>query len=253
MHCVVGMLCLLALGATAAPTATKILDDLPKCMATDDQLGECVKQIFNTLTPRLKDGNPDLKIPPYEPFNLNRTSFQYSSGTANGRITVRNAKIYGFSANTAKDVSVKVNKDKVKLRLVTYMPKLNIVGSYKADLQVNQLQLKPKGDFNVTLKDVETTTLTDGEIYTKDGHRYFRLKNIDTKPKIGDLVIKANGIFADPELDQIALNVANQYWRDIYGIMLPETRQYWQPLVLRMFNEALELVPIDQFLNEEQS
>ncbi|KAH8381123.1 hypothetical protein KR200_002530 [Drosophila serrata] len=253
MHCVVGMLCLLALGATAAPTATSILADLPKCAATDDQLGECVKEIFNTLTPRLKDGNPELKIPPYEPFNLNRTSFQYTSGNANGRITVRNAKIYGFSANKAKDVSVKVSKDKVKLRLVTYMPKLNIVGTYKADLQVNQLQLKPKGDFNVTLKDVETTTLTDGEIYTKEGHRYFRLKNIDTKPKIGDLVIKANGIFADPELDQIALNVANQYWRDIYGIMLPETRQYWQPLVLRMFNEALELVPIDQFLPEEQS
>lgn len=51
-------------------------------------------------------------------------------------------------------------------------------------------------------EDVETTTLTDGEIYRKDGHRYFRLKNIDTKPKIGDLVIKANGIFADPELGE---------------------------------------------------
>jgi len=46
------------------------------------------------------------------------------------------------------------------------------------------------------------------------------------------------------------MNVANQYWRDIYGIMLPETRQFWQPLMLRMFNEALELVPIDQFLKE---
>jgi len=44
--------------------------------------------------------------------------------------------------------------------------------------------------------------VTDGEVYEKDGHRFFRLKNIDSKPKIKDLVIKANGIFADPELGE---------------------------------------------------
>ncbi|XP_016972296.1 uncharacterized protein LOC108039720 [Drosophila rhopaloa] len=251
MHYIVGFcLCLLALGVNSAPVDSKFFADLPKCSTDEDQLGECVKEIFNTLTPRLKNGNPELKIEPYEPLILNRTSFQYSSGTVNGRITMRNARIHGFSSNRAKEVSVKVNGDKVKLRFVTQMPMLNIVGSYKADLVVNQLQLKPKGDFNVTLFDVEATTLTDGEIYEKDGHRYFRLKNIDSKPKIRDLKIKANGIFADPELDKIALDVANQYWRDIYGIMLPETRQYWQPLMLRMFNEAFELVPIDQFIKE---
>ncbi|XP_001356131.2 uncharacterized protein Jhbp13 [Drosophila pseudoobscura] len=253
MQYVIGLLCLVAVGVNAAPAASSkyfSANDLPKCSTDEDKLGDCIKEIFNTVTPRLKDGNPELKIPPYEPFHLNRTSFQYSSGTVNGRITVRNAKIYGFAANTAKQVSIKVNGDKVKLRLVTYMPKMNIVGSYKADMQVNQLQLKPKGEFNVTLMDVETTTLTEGELYEKDGHRFLRLTGIETKPKIGDLTIKANGIFPDPELDQIALNVANQYWRDIYGIMLPETRQYWQPLLLRMFNESLELVPIDQFIKE---
>lgn len=171
MYYTIGLLSLLALGCSAAPTDKNYfagryiiysflfslyitfshIEDLPKCSTEEDQLGECVKQLFNTLTPRLKDGNPELRIEPYEPLHLNRTSFQYSSGTVNGRITVRNAKIYGFSSNRAKEVSVKLNGDKVKLRLVTQMPKLNIVGSYKADMQVNQLQLKPKGEFNVTL------------------------------------------------------------------------------------------------------
>ncbi|XP_017075061.1 uncharacterized protein LOC108110493 [Drosophila eugracilis] len=250
MHSIIGLLCLLALGVSAAPTDKDYFADLPKCSTEEDQLGECVKELFNTLTPRLKDGNPELRIEPYEPLRFNRTSFQYTSGTVNGRITVRNAKIYGFAANRAKEVSAKLNGDKVKFRFVTQMPKLNIVGSYKADLQVNQLQLKPKGEFNLTLYDVETKTITDGEIYEKDGHRYFRLTNLDANPKPRDMEIKANGIFEDPELDKVAMNVANQYWRDIYGILLPETRKFWQPLMLRMFNEAFELVPIDQFLKE---
>lgn len=64
---------------------------------------------------------------------------------------MRNAKLSGFSTNIAKEVNVKLKDGKVKLRMVTFMPKLNIAGRYKADLQVNQLQLKPKGEFNVTL------------------------------------------------------------------------------------------------------
>ncbi|XP_030377198.1 uncharacterized protein LOC115626085 [Scaptodrosophila lebanonensis] len=254
MHCTMEKCWLLALMATLAIAAPAnkyfTAKDVPKCAEDDDLVGECIKNIINAMTPRLKDGNPELKQLPYEPFVLNRTTFQYSNGPVNGRITVRNAKIHGFANNKVKDVDLKVDGDKIKVRLVSFLPKINIVGSYKADMQVNSLHLKPKGDFNLTLSDVETTTVTEGEIYKKDGLRFLRLTDIDTNPKIRDLTIKANGIFADPELDEIANTVANQYWRDIYGIMLPETRQYWQPLMLRMLNDALEYVPIDQFIKE---
>lgn len=42
--------------------------------------------------------------------------------------------------------------------------------------------------------------IMDGEIYTKDGLRFLRLKDIEANPTVRDLVIKANGIFPDPEL-----------------------------------------------------
>lgn len=49
--------------------------------------------------------------------------------------------------------------------------------------------------------------------------------------------------------DELALNVANNYWRDIYGVMLPETRKSWAPLMLKLINQGLMMVPIDQFLH----
>lgn len=119
--------------------------------------------------------------------------------------------------------------------------------------------------------DFQNTILTEGEFFTKeDGLRYLRLLDIDAHPKIGDMIIKANGIFPDPELgkyhnnlfmnifkciilfelqsDELALNVANNYWRDIYGVMLPETRKSWAPLMLKLINQGLMTVPVDQFL-----
>ncbi|ALC38394.1 CG5945, partial [Drosophila busckii] len=221
--------------------------DLPKCSENPDEAGDCVKEIMNTLIPRLRMGDPDLKIPSYDPLTIDRMSFQYASGAVSGRISVRNVKLFGFAEHKIDKINIKVNGDKVKLRIVSKLPKMNIVGNYKADMMVNQLQLKPKGNFNVTLFDVENHVSTDGEIYKKDGHRFLRLTDIDASPKIGDMVIKANGIFPDPELDELALNVANSHWRDIYGIILPETRNSWAPLMLRLINEALIHVPLDEF------
>ena len=42
---------------------------------------------------------------------------------------------------------------------------------------------------------------TEGEFFTKaDGLRFLRLVDIEANPKIGNMIIKANGIFPDPEL-----------------------------------------------------
>ncbi|XP_017858748.1 PREDICTED: protein takeout-like [Drosophila arizonae] len=243
-------ICLWASGVYAAPAEPKYLmtNDLPKCPNDADHAGECIKIIMNELIPRLRLGDPELGIEPYDPFVIDRLSFQYSSGAVNGKISVRNVKLYGFAEHKIKDVNVKVKGDKVKLRTVSEIPKMNILGDYKAELQVNSLQLKPKGTFNLTLSDVENRVIMDGEFYTKDGLRFLRLKDIEANPTVRDLVIKANGIFGDPELDELALSVANNYWRDIYGIILPETRQSWAPVMLRLINEALQHVPIDQFI-----
>ncbi|KAH8274029.1 hypothetical protein KR044_008588, partial [Drosophila immigrans] len=224
--------------------------EFEKCPEDVSAAGDCIVNIMNALLPRLRKGDPDLNIPAYDPFLIDKLSFQYSSGAVNGRISVRNVKLYGLDGLKIQKVDVKSDDKKVQLRIYSHQPKMNIIGDYKADMHVNQLQLKPKGKFNLTLFDVQNTVNTEGEIYTKDdGQRFLRLVDIEANPKIGDMIIKANGIFPDPELDEIALNVANNYWRDIYGIILPETRKSWAPLMLRLINQALLKVPIDQFIN----
>ncbi|KAH8403280.1 hypothetical protein KR222_009685, partial [Zaprionus bogoriensis] len=224
--------------------------DLPKCPEDAEQAGDCIVKILNELIPRLRNGLPELSIPPYDPFVMDRLSFQYESGAAKGRISVRDLKIYGFANQKVQQADVQVKGDKVKLRLSTHVPHMNIMGDYKAEMTINMLQLKPKGKFNITINDFHNTITTDGEFFTKegDGRRFLRLTDIDARPKIGDLIIKANGIFPDPELDELALNVANNYWRDIYGVLLPETRKSWAPLMLRLVNQGLMNVPIDQFI-----
>lgn len=59
--------------------------------------------------------------------------------------------------------------------------------------------------------DVENRVVTDGEFYNKDGRRFLRIKDIDVNPKIRDMIIKANGIFPDPELGMCAGCLLTKY------------------------------------------
>lgn len=126
-------------------------EDLAKCPKDAGQAGECIKIIMNELIPRMRLGDPELNIDPYDPLVINRLSFQYTVGPISGKVSVRHVKIYGFGEHKVDKVNVKVNGDKVKVRVVSNMPTMNLLGEYKSELNVNSLQLKPKGIFNLTL------------------------------------------------------------------------------------------------------
>lgn len=127
--------------------------DLPKCPEDISQAGDCIVKIINELIPRVKHGVPELHIPSYDPFVLDRLSFQYASGNVKGRFSVRDLKIYGFANQHMQKAEIQAKGDKVKLKLLSHVPQMNLLGDYKAELMVNSLQLKPKGKFNITISE----------------------------------------------------------------------------------------------------
>ncbi|XP_037960028.1 probable serine/threonine-protein kinase DDB_G0277071 [Teleopsis dalmanni] len=232
--------------------STKYLtaDDVPVCQQSNANLNECVMELFHIMIPRLKDGNKELNIPPIDPFALNRTTFQYTSGAVSGRITMRNAKVFGFSTIRQKSFDLKIRDGKTKVHLVSHVPRISIIGNYKADLAFNNVRIRPRGSFNVTLSNVTINQNAEGVFYEKDNHRFVRLTKFEADPKINDMKFQASGIFPEPTLNELVVNVINQYWRQIMRIMLPETRNYWAPMLLQVLNEALTVVPFDAYIKD---
>jgi len=226
-------------------------DDLPACQYNSANFNDCLLNLFNIMVPRLKDGNPELNIPSLDPFTLNRTTFQYTNGVVSGRIILRNALAYGFSNIQFKTMDMQVNNNEIKLSIKNEAPQVNVIGNYKAEVLINNVRLRPRGTFNITMMNVNIDPSGEGVFYEKNGHRFVRLTKFDADPKIKDFKFTATGIFPDPTLNEIALNVVNQYWRDIFRIFLPETRKYWAPMILRIMNEVLSVVPFDNFVKEK--
>nr|XP_014086183.1 uncharacterized protein LOC106614796 [Bactrocera oleae] len=233
---------------TSKPKKYFTVGNLPVCKQSSPEFNDCVKNLLQKSLQRLKNGDRDLNIPIIDPYRLNRTTFQYTSGTVRGRIIMRDGLTYGFSKMEIKSLDLKINGDKVTMKSLAYVPAITIVGNYKAELILNNIQLRPKGVFNVSLVNVNIDQTYEGNFYEADGHRFVRMLRFDAEPKVGDFKLSATGVFPDPTLNELAVNIVNQYWRRIFQIFLPETRHYWGPLLLQQLNDLMSVVPYDVFV-----
>ncbi|XP_053958617.1 uncharacterized protein LOC128863474 [Anastrepha ludens] len=224
--------------------------DIPTCEQGDININECIKRAFQKLTPRLKDGIKELNIPPMDPFIIERNNIDVSGSFAQGRVQVRNVRVFGISEGDVQKVNFNLDGNNVRMELVTKMPRLYVEGNYKADLKINEVKMTPKGYFNVTMTDLLLSSESEGELYERDGHTYLRLTKFNFEPEIGDMQIYASNLVPDPSLNAVILDFVNQYWRQVYKIMLPQTRDTWEPMFLRVMNLFLGAIPFDLFIKK---
>ncbi|XP_053959986.1 uncharacterized protein LOC128864379 [Anastrepha ludens] len=236
-------------GSTAQPKKYFTLDDnIPVCKNGSPEFNNCVKNLLQVSLLRVQNGDKELNIPVIDPFRLNRTTFQYSNGNVRGRIIMRDALIYGFSKLDIKTLDLKVVDGKITMKALSNVPEIRIVGNYKAEFTLSNVQLRPRGQFNVSLVDVNIGQTYEGGFYDADGHRFVRMTKFDADPKVNDFKFLASGVFPDPTLNELAVNIINQYWRQIFQAFLPETRKYWGPMLLQQINDIMSVVPYDVFV-----
>lgn len=226
---------------------------IPTCSADEANLNECLKDVFQQMIPKLHHGNKELNIPPIDPFALQNTKYDYSNGVLNGRVALKDVKVYGISRSIVKDVRFTLNEDGTHMETDVSAPRLFVEGNYKADMKINDVRMNPKGYFNVTMTGVSFTQTMNGKFETRDGKRYLRVVDFDMDVDIDDMKIYANGLFPDPTLNAIVVDFINQYWREIYKVIIPETKSYWEPLALNAMNEFMLSVPFDKLITKTKN
>ncbi|XP_067621318.1 uncharacterized protein [Eurosta solidaginis] len=224
--------------------------DIPTCEQSDININECIKRSFQDMIPRLKNGIKELNIPPMDPFIIARNNIEVRTGFAQGRVQVRNVRVFGISEGQVQKVDFHLNGNKVRMGLVTQMPRFYVEGNYKADMLINEVKMTPKGYFNVTMTDLLLTSDAEGELYERDGHTYLKLTKFNFDPDIGDMNIYASNLVPDPALNAVILDLVNQYWPQVYKIMIPQTRNTWEPMFLQVTNLFFGAVPFDLMIKK---
>lgn len=90
-----------------------------------------------------------------------------------------------------------------------------------------------------------------GAVETINGEDYMMIKEVDVKPRIGNMHYYATGLFPDPDVNQFTVEFINQNWAYLVDQFFPVTKQAWEPIMLEMTNNIFGKVPFRRLMPKE--
>lgn len=72
------------------------------------------------------------------------------------------------------------------------------------------------------------------------------MRKIDLKPEIGKLTTNFDGLFPDPALNQVAVELVNNNWQAMYKVMVDQAKEIWEPFMLQQANAFFSVISYDK-------
>jgi len=221
------------------------------CKRNNPDFNGCIKKTLQDLLPKFKNGIPELNIASLDPFFLDEYLLNYEAGDIAGKALFKNVYTHGLSGIKILDVRSEIeDPEYLELEIDFFFPKVVGNGQYKGEGHIGNFPILGKGIFNATAYNVTGTLHLIGHSTTIDGEKHMKISDVRLKEhEIGDMKIFAtNLINGNPELSEMALNFANQFWRILHQLMLPNIQEGVEKVGRPFINQLFLQIPYDQLL-----
>ncbi|CAH0600254.1 unnamed protein product [Chrysodeixis includens] len=170
-------------------------DYFPKCKRSDPQLDKCVLDAIENMRPFIKQGIPEVNIPPLDPFTVPTLKLDRTAPNLRLKATVKHAKAYGGSDFKIEKLKFNLNNKYVgEIKLV--LPKLMVTANYDVKgSRLLTLDINGKGRLLGNFTGVTVHAKGSAKPITKDGVEYLQADKIITKVRINNAQVE----FADTE------------------------------------------------------
>ncbi|XP_055382080.1 uncharacterized protein LOC129612487, partial [Condylostylus longicornis] len=203
----------------------------------ENNLDECFKDIMQNQLIANKDGSEILGIPPLDPLEIQKQRVDYNgqNGIEVGML-LENVKIHGLCESKIKNVQTSLDEIGLNVTSDVYTPKLQVTGNYKANIKMNDLKIRPKGEFNIIINDADNVQTVISEFDILNNTKILNIKNITMDANVGQIIFNATGIFPDPALNEFAVQLINRNLPNFYKLIIQESQFIWEPLIINASN-----------------
>ncbi|CAO1325938.1 unnamed protein product [Diamesa serratosioi] len=245
------VICLLIVGLTLVAAAADVAlpSSLKVCSLNDPIRNDCIRDAIQTLMPSLINPITSIGFPSVDPLNYKFGHFEYrQSASIRGNLDLKQVNTHGISAAKIHKVKSAFKGSEMLLEIDVSFPRIFIDGLFKGEFSLGETKFKSKGDFNLTMKDVATTWNMKGNLTNINGEYFMKINSFNMSPTVGQMKIAANGLVEDKKLNQLAVGLFNTFWPTLYKEMLPETRAYWEPILIDIVNKFFLSIPFRKLL-----
>lgn len=242
---VASILVLLTISATLGKNLPEFITPCP--YSTDPQeLGQCVKQVFENNKEKFIQGIPEMHIPVLEPFKLKQIDFNTGNASTIGVHAIfSNVKIEG--ARNAVLKSVKADIPNREATLEIEIPSLRITGNYNLEGRILVMQINGTGHGEGNFTNLYAINKYNGEFVTKKGKEYIKWSNTHL-----DLSVKSMSIYFDDlfhnnkELTETTNAVINENSEEILKELKPLVEETISTITFSIVKEVFDKFSVDE-------
>lgn len=82
-----------------------------------------------------------------------------------------------------------------------------------------------------------------GRTEKRNGVEFLKMEKFDLVPQVGQMKTYVDGLFPDPALTQLAVELINNNWRAMLDVSIDEAKRMYEPLLLEYANAFFAYVP----------
>lgn len=243
-------ICILLLAIFSTSQAGEFADALRKCRLLENQeLNNCLRQIMESLRPRMKTGIPELNLPPLDPFKLDAFTFTQREGNVVVNAKFNNVKVRGVS--DFKTNYIRVNPTTLTLEVDLNLPRLLINGNYTMDGKLFLLDIVGQGPFYSVLDGI--TAHGVGTVSANNQNK-LKISNVLVDFKVLKMNTLLENLFdgTNPILAETINVFVNENGHEILSEIQPEVARQINQLVDKVMNDAFSQIPADTILVNTQ-
>ncbi|XP_077296347.1 putative beta-carotene-binding protein [Arctopsyche grandis] len=237
----------LLIGACAIVQCVVIHDKLKICNRDDPELNDCIKDAMQFALKELASGLPELGIQSLDPHVEKEMKIEYKRNQITAKAFLKDITAHGLSNAIVHNVRANLQDDFMEIEADMSNKGIVVEGYFRGEGRLNAIVFNTKGFYNNTMSDLTWTWKISAEPEVKNGKTYMRVKKFFMRPEVGGMIVNLPVIFEDnPQLNKIAKDFAQNYWRLIYHELLPVIEQTWDKIGRKVCNKIFLKVPYDE-------
>ncbi|XP_072935642.1 uncharacterized protein [Epargyreus clarus] len=159
-------------------------DYFPECKKNDPQIVKCVLDAVEGMRPHLKQGIPEVNIPPIEPFIVPTLKLDRTAPNLRLKAVMKNMKAYGGGNFKIEKLKINLNNKYAAEAKIT-IPKLLVSADYDVrGSRLLTLDISGKGKLRGNFTGITVVVKGSAKPINKEGEEYLQVDKIATKLKI---------------------------------------------------------------------
>ncbi|XP_020710575.1 protein takeout [Athalia rosae] len=216
-----------------------------QCSRKDPKLKKCLIDALHHLSPYLRNGIPEIELPPVEPFRIDELTLSLTGGPNGYKIQLREMDILGASNFTVRDINLGST-----FQALIEIPALILDAHYSSSGILIILPASGNGTFHGRFDGVRA--VVTGAVSTSDrnGGTYMHVDRLNIELAVRVVNLQVFKIFNNNRILTEAINLfLRENGQEVLKAMEPQLKKELSVLFSAIVNQLLLNVPVQSFLS----